>query len=171
MLRSLLNPVFESVSAEDAVTVQDSQTDPSENGEIRRNGTTLKAYTDGSVVSLGGGGGATYPRQINADTPPINLLDGSAFRISHPFSVPAGGTIEAFEAGVADETGSTYTNLTVELYNISTGAVEYSTNSEYAYGEPLSSVSVGGDTVVVRINNQTGSDRSVTGSLDANLVV
>jgi hypothetical protein len=100
----------------EAATVADSATDPTTNGELRRNGSDVKVYSGGSARNLsnigsGGGGTAVIETQTpsNASSVEFTGLDATygRYQILIEYLVPASGTTD-LQLTVSNDGGSTY---------------------------------------------------------------
>lgn len=112
-----------------------------------------------------------FIRYINMSLPLTSLGDGEEIYLHAPFTAPSGATLKIVECGVAKSDGSTDSDLTIEVYDLGNTTVLESRNSDYEYGEPLTSVDVGGKTIVVRIANATGGVLDVGGFMNGCLVI
>jgi len=112
-----------------------------------------------------------FIRRLNVNLPLTTLGDGEEIMLHHPFTAPAGASLKVVEVGVGDASGDTYPNLTLEVYDVGGASVLYTTNSGYSYGVPISSVDVGGKTIVVRVANATGATYDVGAEFDGCIVV
>ncbi len=134
-------------------------------------GNLYKKPYGGSEEQVGGAGGGASGRVLDVDLPSTTLGDGENIYVGNVFTAPAGASLEIYQVGVSDDTGSTYTNLALEVYDLDASSVLYSTNTDYNYAEPISTVDVGGTKIVVRVKNSTGSTHTVGANFRAEISV
>jgi len=153
------------------IFLQDAAADPSQNGQIAMNGTTIKAYTDGSVVSLsdiGSAGGGASGKDIAVAQGDITLADGESFVIARlPGSDHDTTTLDVYTAGVATTAFATPSGLDLRVYNESTSTELTSITTGFTKPASPTSLSVGSDDIRIEIVNGTGGVETVAGFLTA----
>jgi hypothetical protein len=81
----------------------------------------------------------------------------------HQFQVPSGDDLEVYSAGVSDQNGDAPNGLEMEVYNITTSNVVLSITNPTDEWSPSTTLGVSGNEVIVRIDNQTGGEKDISG--------
>jgi len=159
------------VTVEESVTVQDSGTDPSENGEVRNNGGKVKTQTDGSVGELIIGGDndpLTIPQSASTAGPTDvaigqNASAGTSGGESSQRSVAVGDNAVAESIAVAVGEGAEATGATSGA--LGSNAVADSEDA-FAFGVGADATATGahamGRDTVASANDAIAIGRSVT---------
>ena len=144
-----------------------SASDPTGNGEIKRVGTTLKAYVGGEVkdfADIGGGSGSGANAELSNLTDPTELNQGLSFEGGADTRVDGGA------AGVGADTGNDlYINVpnTFDRVRFSANGTSYTEISRYGLKLPsfptTTEVALGGTLVpgTIWYNSTTGTIRGV----------
>jgi hypothetical protein len=83
------------------------------------------------------------------------------------FEVPENRQIIVHSAGVVDKDGNTCNGVEIQLYDDDNGTTEYSTSDEY--DEPSSSLSLGGNKIMIQVRNENGTTKYLHGFMEIEL--
>lgn len=158
-----------------AFTIGDQGVEPTQPGEVARDGNDVYLHTGAGLVNLssggdgGGSGGSDVISSPNLNMPYTELADSQ--RIGYPVSVGDSEIIEVRSWGVSDTDGNTPSGLFVELVDEG-GSVVQNANTEWnsapagvASWENTSGTRA---TVTLGVNNTTGSDYTDPDGVGAN---
>jgi len=87
--------------------------------------------------------------------------------ILYRLEVPQSNQITVHSAGVVDKDGNTHSDVEIQIYDDDNDTTEYSTSDEYE--EPSSVYNLGGNEVLVQVENENGTTMELAGFMEIEL--
>jgi len=122
--------------------------------------------TDGSATLNAQSSG--NPRQVSGSTPAVNLADTDEL-ILWRGTAPSNSSFEVYSGSVSNTSGNAPSGLKIVLENITDSTTTDLITSTYETGSPISSTDVGGDDLVIKLVNTTGSPQTTQADIGGRL--
>jgi hypothetical protein len=128
----------------------------------------------GANLSVGGTTTTTGPVTESANLPTQRLDQGEYTSLTR-ITVPSGNTLRLKRVSVVNDSFNAPAGLEVLVRNASTGTTETTYNTTFTEGEPVEDISVGGDNVIIAVDNGnwnagTGSTQYANATVEYDLV-
>ena len=99
--------------------------------------------------------GATDSGGYTFNLPATTIANGESIQL-YRFTVPVGKSVKVWAAGLSSDGGSQVAGAKIQIYNETDVQEEYSTNATIVTGNPITTLSLAGKDISIKVLNDSG---------------